>query len=122
MKIRLFIVHGSHPCAAVMKAFELKGIEYTTVEWPPPFHAPLQQMLFGSRTVPAMRLQDGEKISGSRAIMRWAERVAPEPALIPADPKLRTRVEEAERWGDQHFQQVAREEHLLPGPKRRQRI
>ena len=108
MKIRLFVVHGSHPCAAVMKAFELKGIEYGVVEWPPPMHAPLQTMMFGSRTVPAIRIPGGEKVTGSRAIMRWAERVKPTPALIPTDPKLRARVEEAERWGDDVFQQVAR--------------
>jgi glutathione S-transferase len=108
MKIKLYVVHGSHPCAAVMKAFDLKRLVYSVIEWPPPMHAPIQQSLFGSRTVPAIKLDTGERITGSRAIMRWAERVRPEPALIPSDPKLRVKVEEAERWGDQVFQQIAR--------------
>jgi glutathione S-transferase len=109
MKIRLYIVHGSHPCAAVMKAMSLKGLQYKVVEWPPPMHAPIQRMLFGSRTVPAITIDGGEKLSGSRAIMRRLDELAPEPQLVPADPELRARVEEAERWGDEVFQPIARQ-------------
>ena len=64
-------------------------------------------VIFGSRTVPALRIE-GEKISGSRSIMRRLEQLAPEPPLFPADVEARARVEEAERWGDEIFQQVAR--------------
>jgi glutathione S-transferase len=108
MGLRLFVVHGSHPCAAVEKAMSMKGLSYRVTEWPPPLHAPMQRALFGARTVPALRL-DGEKISGSRAIMRRLDQLAPEPPLFPADPAARARVEEAERWGDEVFQPVARE-------------
>ncbi|MDE3069234.1 MAG: glutathione S-transferase N-terminal domain-containing protein [Acidobacteriota bacterium] len=108
MDLRLYVVHGSHPCAAVQKALDLKGLPCRVVEWPPPLHAPIQKLLFGARTVPAMVI-DGEKISGSRAIMRRLDELAPEPPLYPADPALRARVEEAERWGDEVFQPVARE-------------
>ena len=108
MGARLYVVHGSHPCAAVEKAMSMKGLPYRVTEWPPPLHAPLQLALFGARTVPALKL-DGEKVSGSRAIMRRLEQLAPEPPLFPANPAARARVEEAERWGDEVFQPVARE-------------
>jgi glutathione S-transferase len=108
MGLTLYVVHNSHPCAAVEKALQLKGIQYRVWEWPPPLHAPLQQLMFGRRTVPAMRL-DGEKISGSRAIMRRLDEITPDPPLYPSDPEQRAAVEEAERWGDEEFQQVARD-------------
>lgn len=104
---RLYVVHGSHPCAAVERALELKGISYDVTEWPPPMQVPLQRLLFGASTVPGLQL-DGERISGSRAIMHRLDALAPEPALYPSDPELRTRVEEADEWGDEVFQGVAR--------------
>jgi len=108
MQLRLYVVHNSHPCAAVEKALELKGLPYRVWEWPPPLHVPMQKLLFGRRTVPAIRI-DSEKISGSRTIMRRLDEIAPEPRLYPSDPAQRARVEEAERWGDEEFQQVARD-------------
>ena len=60
--MRLYVVHGSHPCAAVEKAMSIKGPSYDVTEWPPTLHAPMQLALFGARTVPALKL-DGEKIS-----------------------------------------------------------
>jgi glutathione S-transferase len=112
VRLRLYVVHGSHPCAAVKKAMALKGLRYDVLEWPPPMHAPLQWILFGARTVPGLKLTDdrgvSEKISGSRAIMRRLEQLAPDPPLFPSDPGRRTAVEEAEEWCDASFQQVAR--------------
>jgi glutathione S-transferase len=106
--MRLYVVHGSHPCAAVEKAMSIKGLSYDVTEWPPTLHAPMQLALFGARTVPALKL-DGEKISGSRAIMRRLDRLRPDPPLYPADATARARVEEAELWGDEVFQPIARE-------------
>lgn len=117
MRLRLYVVHGSHPCAAVEKALAMKGLAYDVTEWPPPLHAPIQRVLFGARTVPGLKLDD-EKISGSRAIMRRLDELAPDPALFPDDPAARARVEEAERWGDEVFQPVARE-LIWAGFKRR---
>ena len=37
------------------------------------------------RTVPALRI-DGEKVQGSRAIMRRLDELVPEPPLFPSDP------------------------------------
>lgn len=95
---------------------QLKGIPYRTVELPPPLHAPIQRILFGERTVPALRL-DGEKLSGSRAILRRLEELRPDPPLYPADPEARRQVEEAEAWGDETFQPVGRR-LLWPAIKR----
>jgi glutathione S-transferase len=108
MQLRLYVVHGSHPCAAVEKAMAIKGLSYDVTEWPPPMHAPMQLALFGARTVPGLKV-DGEKVSGSRAIMRRLDEIAPEPPLFPTDAQARARVEEAEEWGDVVFQPIARE-------------
>jgi glutathione S-transferase len=104
----LYVIHGSHPCAAVERAFALKGIPYRRVELPPPMHVVHQQLRFGQRTVPSLKPDDGDKIVGSRAIMRWAERLVPEPQLIPAEPEQRARIEAAETWGDETYQPIAR--------------
>ena len=116
MAIELYVVHGSHPCAAVERALELKGLDFRRVELPPPLHAPLQQLRFGARTVPAMRL-DGEKVTGSRTIMRRLEELRPEPPLWPAGGDARALVERAEEWGDEAWQPIAR--RLLWGTLRR---
>ena len=108
MRLKLYVVHGSHPCAAAQKALQLKGLDYGVFEWPPPAHTVGQRIVFGRRTVPGLKL-DGEKIQGSRAIMRRLDELVPEPPLFPSDPEARSRVEEAERWGDEVFQPVARE-------------
>jgi glutathione S-transferase len=106
--IKLYIVHGSHPCAAVARAIEMKGLAYDVVELLPPMHAVLQRVRFGARTVPSVRLESGEKLSGTMAIMRRLEELAPTPALFPADPATRAQVERAETWGDEVWQAVAR--------------
>jgi len=106
-EIKLYIVHGSHPCATVMKALELKGLPYKTVELVPPGHAIAQRLRFGKRTVPGIII-DGQKTAGSRAILRELDKLVAEPALLPTDSEARARVEDAERWGEEVFQPVAR--------------
>lgn len=106
MGLRLYIVEGSHPCAAVEKAMQLKGLAYSVWEWPPPLHAPMQKLLFGARTVPGLTIDRREKVSGSRAIMRRLDELAPEPRLYPEG---RPEVAEADRWGDEVLQPIARE-------------
>lgn len=107
MTITLYVVHGSHPCAAVEKALALKGLEFRRVELLPPLHAVVQRMRFGARTVPAMTL-GREKVVGSRAIVRRLEELRPQPPLFPADAELRAEVERAEEWGDEVWQPIAR--------------
>jgi glutathione S-transferase len=107
MTLRLYVVPASHPCAAVESALRMKGVDHELTELPPGLHAAHQRLRFGKRTVPAMKA-GGEKVSGSRAIMRWLEERHPEPALWPADPEARAAVERAEQWGDEVLQSVAR--------------
>lgn len=108
MAPRLFLVHGSHPCVTVELALQRKGIEYRTVELLPPMHAAVTRVLFGQRTVPAITFDGGEKVSGSRAILRRLDELHPDPPLLPEDPAARERVLAAEAWGDEVFQPVAR--------------
>ena len=108
MSARLYVVHGSHPCATVQRALDMKSVPYKVVELLPPTHAALQRLRFGTRTVPGLTLDSGEKISGSRAILRRLEQLAPEPSLFPDDPDMFTHVQRAEEWGDQVWQPMAR--------------
>jgi glutathione S-transferase len=101
-------VQASHPCWAVKRALELKGIEYKRVEWPPTLHVPLQRMRFSQGTVPGLVI-DGEKVIGSRTIMHRLDELQPDPPMYPAESdQRRARVEEADRWGDEVLQALAR--------------
>lgn len=102
MKNTLVVINGSHPCVTVQKALELKGVEYRTVEVLPGIQ-PLLKPFFGGRTVPAIRFSDGTKVQGSRAILAELDRREPEPPLYGSPEVM-----EAERWGDEHYQQVPR--------------
>ena len=107
---KLYIVHSSHPSEAVRKALGLKGIPHKTVELLIPTHAPLMRLRFGRRTVPALKVDGGEKVSGSRAIMRKLDELVADPPLLPPDsqPAARAAVLEAERWGDELLQPLVR--------------
>ncbi len=107
MKIRLFTVGGSHPCDTVERALKIKGLSYSVVEFPPPMHMAAMKLLFGARTVPGIKI-DGEKISGSRAILARLDELAPNPPLFPADQAARAAVIAAEVWGDEVLQPLVR--------------
>src|SRR3954447_14267969 len=107
MKAKLYVVVASHPCFAVKRALELKGIEYKRVELPVTMHVPLQRMRFSQGTVPGLVI-DGEKVIGSRTIMHRLDELQPNPPLYPAESDQRGRVEEADRWGDEELQALAR--------------
>lgn len=108
MRLKLYVVHGSHPCAAVERALSIKGLPYGVFEWPPTLQTAGQRLLFGKRTVPGLQI-DKERVCGSRAIMRRLDELVPVPPLLPSDPAPRAAVLEAERWGDEVFQPVGRE-------------
>ena len=108
MSATLYAVHTSHSAHAARLMLEHKGIEHRVVNLVPGTHAALLRPLgFRHGTVPALRL-DGRRVQGSRAIARALEETQPEPPLFPADPQERSRVEEAERWGDEILQLVPR--------------
>ncbi len=108
MPAKLFVVHGSHPCETVARALERKGIAFSRVELPPAMHTVVMRPLFGKRTVPGIRFEDGEKLTGSRVILRRLDQLVPEPPLLPAEPGARVRVLEAEEWGEEVLQAAAR--------------
>src|SRR3954451_16577912 len=107
MQAKLYVVAASHPCFAVKRALELKGLPFKRVEWPPTLHIPLQRLRFSQGTVPGLVL-DGEKVIGSRTIMHRLDELRAEPPLYPVDPDTRRRVEEADEWGDEVLQSLAR--------------
>src|SRR4051795_272509 len=103
MDLKLYVIPGSHPCATVEAALDLKGLAYERVDLMPGASPLLQLARFGSRTVPGL-VVDGYKVSGSRLILRTLDGLRPEPRLYSGDPA----VEEAERWGDADLQDAAR--------------
>ncbi len=107
MSIKLYVLPGSHPCAAVEEAMRRKGVPFQQINLLPLVPVAVGPLLYGGNTVPGMRI-DGERLVGSRTIMRRLDLLAPEPPLLPADPAERERVLEAERWGDDVFQSVPR--------------
>ena len=96
----------SPPSLAVREMLRLKGIDHSVVNLPPGTHGGLLRFAgFRERTVPAL-LIDGRRIQRSREISRLLDDLRPEPALFPS--ANRGAVEEAERWGDEVFQDVPR--------------
>jgi glutathione S-transferase len=112
MQATLYVMPGSHPCAAVEAALARKGIAYSRVDLPPIVSAVVGQLVYGARTVPGLVVHDGpvgrERISGSREIMRQLDRLVPEPPLLPADPERREQLLAIEQWGDDDLQSAAR--------------
>jgi glutathione S-transferase len=106
-KLKLYVLTGSHPCAAVEVALRMKEIPYSRVDLLPMVQIAAGPLLYGGVTVPGVR-SDGEKMVGSRRIMRRLDEMVPEPPLLPADEAERAKVLEAERWGDEVFQSVPR--------------
>lgn len=112
VKVKIYRVPASHPCQAVIRAAELKGIEHRVVDLAPLTQPIVATLQFGSRTVPAMKIYGGpggtEKAQTTVKCLRALESVAPEPALYPSSAAERERVIEAEAWGVGEFQDVAR--------------
>jgi glutathione S-transferase len=124
VNVKIYYIPGSHPCEAVFKAAELKGIDYKRVVVLPPAHRAQMTLMFGSRTVPAAKISGGpegsEKVQTSRKILRAFESIKPEPALFPSGPAERERVIAAETWGDGDFQDIGRRlvwAHLSRSPQ-----
>lgn len=109
MKARLFYMPGSHAAKTGKMMFDHKGIDYKRLDLLPAASWPvLKAFGFKELTVPAAKI-DGEKYQGSKTIARELERRQPEPPLFPQDPGLRSKVEEAEDFGDEILQQRIRE-------------
>lgn len=108
MDARLYVIPGSHPSMTARLMLERKGIPYRRVDLIPVVSkGALRLVGFTGTTVPALKI-DGRKVQGSREIARELDRIRPDPPLYPAEPSERSAVEEAERFGDEDLQPVAR--------------
>jgi glutathione S-transferase len=124
MSIKVYYVPGSHPCNAVFKALDLKGLPYKKIVVIPPAHRLQMTLMFGARTVPAMKYVDNEgrteKVQTSCAIMRTLDSIKPDPPLYPTNVEERRRVLAAEKWADGDFQSLGRRliwSHLKRSPQ-----
>ncbi len=106
-ELTLHVVPPSHPCRAVARALEMKGLAYETHSFTEGPHNEEMERIYGEgkRTVPGL-LVDGEPVHGSRAIFARLDELTPEPALYP-EP-IAEAVREADRWGDEEFQDLGR--------------
>jgi glutathione S-transferase len=106
--MRLYALAVSHPAHSARLMLEQKGLEHETSLLLPGLH-PVQLRLAGFRrpTVPALEM-DGRRVQGSREIARALDALALEPPLFPVYEDQRRAVEEAERWGEEELQEVAR--------------
>lgn len=108
MSVKLYWFPLSHPAQAARRMLQLKGIGFEAVEVMPGMQRiHLRLARFRGGTVPALKV-DGRRVQGSLEIARELERLHPDPPLYPADPELRARVEDAERWGEREVQPVPR--------------
>ena len=120
MEATVYGVPGSHPVKAGVLMLAHKGIQAKRVDLPNAAHRPILRALgFSGTTVPAVKVE-GRKIQTTRGLARALDELRPDPPLLPADPALRPRVEEAERWGDEELQGVARR-LAFSSPMRRRR-
>jgi len=137
MRVKLYVIKGSHACRSAMLMLDYKGIPFELVTLPSGMHSmglamagfagtgDAARKVDGTKhrmialgdhlgTVPALRY--GEKrVMTNHDIARFLEREQPEPPLFPADPERRERVEEAEAWGDEILQMTARRLALVAG-------
>jgi glutathione S-transferase len=129
-KPKLYVILGSHACRTGILLMEHKRIDYELVTVPTILHPVALRLAgfggkrvsyrkVGSRGTPATELGDrlgtvpsllidGQRFRTNREIARGLDRIQPDPPLFPADPARRMAVEEAERWGDDVLQMVAR--------------
>ena len=107
MTVKLYAVPASHPCAAVEAGLRLKDIAYERVDMLPLTQRAVGRLTYGGSTVPGLRI-DGERLVGSRAILRRLDELVPDPALYPAELARRKAVIEAETWGDETLQPIPR--------------
>ena len=107
MVAKLYVLPASHPCDVVAAAMKLKGIEYERVDLLPMTQRAIGPLRYGGTTVPGLRI-NGERLVGSRAILRRLDALVPDPALYPAELERRKPVLEAEAWGDETLQSIPR--------------
>ena len=105
---------------AAEAALRHKGLAYERIDFEAGPHIARMQEIYGDghATVPGLLIDD-EPVHGSRAILARLDEIAPQPPLYP-EP-IGDEVREAERWGDEEFQDLGRSlpwERSTFGPRR----
>jgi len=89
-------------------ALELTGIPFEAHDLFPGLHGIIVRAKgFPRWTVPAVEI-DGRRVQGTIAIARQLDRLAPEAGLYPSQADQRRAVEQAERFGHDELQPIAR--------------
>ena len=105
---RLYGMKHSHPVLAARMACELTGLEFEARDLLPGLHGLIVRAHgFRRWTVPALDI-DGRHIQGTLSIARELHRLAPAAGLFPGDTERRRVVEQAERFGHDELQAIAR--------------
>jgi glutathione S-transferase len=105
MTATLYGIPGSHAVRTGELMLEHKGIPFRRVNLPAGPHRVIVRVLgFKGDRVPAVKFEDGRRAQGTRELPRVLDELAPEPRLVPDDP----RALEAEAWADDVLQQWAR--------------
>jgi glutathione S-transferase len=108
MKAKLYGMAHSHAVLTARMTLERCGVELDVVDIVPGLHAPVVRAAgFPRWTVPAVAI-DGRRLQGTLTISRELDRLFPEAGLFPRDASARRAVEEAERWGHDELQEIAR--------------
>ena len=107
-RAQLYGMKHSHPVLAARMALELTGIEFQAHDLLPGLHGIIvRAKRFPGWTVPALEL-DGRRLQGTLAIARALDRLVPESGLFPRDRDGRRLVEQAEWFGHDELQPLAR--------------
>ncbi len=108
MKAKLYGMKHSHAVLTARMTLERCGVEHDVVDIVPGLHAPVVRAAgFPRWTVPALMI-DGRHLQGTLMISRELDRLFPEAGLYPDDAEARRSVEDAERWGHDELQELAR--------------
>ena len=108
MTARIYVTPLSNPSKAVAAMAAHKRLPHRVVSLPSGLHPFLVRAAgFPGKTVPALELADGRKVQGSLAISRALDEIEG-PPLFPRDPAARRAVQEAEQWGHDNLQPLAR--------------
>lgn len=99
MKIRLFDWAPSPFCMKVRTILDYKGVAYERVGVLGPSLAEFWRRS-NTRKVPSLDI-DGRLVVDSTDIAHEIERLFPEPAIVPADPRLRGLSHALEDWSDE---------------------
>ena len=107
-KAKLYGIAHSHPVVAARQMLERTGLEHHAWNTLPGLHAPVVRAAgFPRWTVPALRI-DGRRVQGTLEIARELHSLAPDAGLFPRDAEARRAVEQAERFGHDELQPLAR--------------